>query len=112
DGLRSLGTLPQKSQSFSSNLGREFANEDAALDDDRNARQSHAYRCDACRRICLRLVANKAIVRIAAVEIVQERRKLQTSEVFVGGRSTKIWVGREHFRHEDHSDHVGMTVIE
>jgi hypothetical protein len=31
-GLRSLGTLPQKSQSLSSNLGREFPNEDAALE--------------------------------------------------------------------------------
>ena len=76
---------------------------DAALDDDRNARQSHSYRCDACRGIHLRLVSNKAIVRIATMEIVQERRRLQTREIFVGGRSTKIGVGREHFRHVDHS---------
>src|SRR5208282_4361361 len=89
-GLRSLARLPQKSQSLSSNLGREFPNEDAALDDDGNARQSHSCRCDACWRGCLRLVAKKAIVRIAAVKIVQERRKLQQrQEVFVGGRSTK-----------------------
>jgi hypothetical protein len=82
-GVR-LGTLrafDQVTQSLPGDLGGEIPEEDAALDDDRNRRQRHAAGGDTDRSVRVSLVADQPIVRVAFVQIVQNRGELQQAQI-------------------------------
>ena len=119
-GIRfgTLRAVDQVTESFSGDLGREIAEEDAAFDDNWNRRQCHTDGGDADGSIRVGLVTDQPIVRVGFMEIVQDRGELQQAEISVGQRSSEIGVGPGHVSHESvarftqlHADAVGFSVV-
>ena len=91
--LRSLRTFHQISQSPANDLHGEFPDDHAALDHDRNCRQRHPDRGDAGRGIRLRLVADQSVVGIGDLQIVQQRRELQPTQVPIRRQPVEVGIG-------------------
>jgi hypothetical protein len=81
-GIRfgTLRAVDQVTESFSGDLGREIAVEDAAFDDNWNRRQCHTDGGDADGSIRVSLVTYQPIVRVGFMPIVQDRGELQQAE--------------------------------
>ena len=95
-----LRAFDQVTESFSGDLGREVAEEDAAFDDNWNRRQCHTDGGDAGGSIRIGLVTYQPIVRVGLAQIVQDRGELQQAEVTVGQRASEIGIRSGHVSHE------------
>ena len=76
-------------------LRRELADDDAALDDDRDRRQGHADGGDAARGVRVGLVADQPVVRVGLVQVVQHRGPLEPAQLLVGRQPVQVVVGRQ-----------------
>src|SRR5690242_7515924 len=83
----------QEFQSASGDLGGKLANDDAALHYDRNGGKSHADGSDARWCACLCLVSNQPVVRIRALQIVEQGRELKATEVLFRRHSVQFEIG-------------------
>jgi len=81
--FRSLGKVVQEAEPTTGHLGREWPEEHAALDGDRQGCQRHPDGGNAARGGRIGLVPDQPVVGVGLVQIVQQRGPLQAVQVQV-----------------------------
>jgi hypothetical protein len=95
---RPLREVEQVTEPTAGDLRREFADDHAALDDDRDRRQRQPDGGDAARGGRIGFVPDQPVIRIGLVQVVQHRSPLKPVELQVRRQSIEI-VGRRRLGH-------------
>ena len=88
--LGPLRAVAEEAQPAQHDLGSELARDHAALDDHRNGRQSEPHGGDAARGVGVGLVSDQAVGRVGLVQVVLQRRSLETIQLLLRRKANRI----------------------
>ena len=96
---RPLREVEEVAEPTTGELRRELADDHAALDDDRDRRQTQADCGDAGRGVQIGLVPDQPIIRVGLVQVVMDCRPLQLIQVLVRRQPVQLVFERSQFGH-------------